>query len=46
MADSKRKGGSFVAMLALGECQNTRDFCASRDLVLRKTATGRRVITT
>ena len=44
MANSQRKGGCFIATLALGECQDTRDLRLFRDVVLRKTATGRSVI--
>ncbi|WP_157265593.1 CFI-box-CTERM domain-containing protein [Azohydromonas aeria] len=39
--NSARKGGCFVATLALGEGPETRQLRAYRDLVLRRSAAGR-----
>lgn len=43
---SEKKGRCFVATLALGECAETRDLRAFRDLYMRRTATGRWLIRT
>jgi hypothetical protein len=41
---SERKGRCFIATLALGECAETRELRAFRDLYLRRTAAGRWLI--
>lgn len=41
---SEKKGRCFVATLALGECAETQELRVFRDLYLRKTAAGRRII--
>jgi hypothetical protein len=38
---SEKKGRCFVATLALGECAETQELRAFRDLYLRRTAAGR-----
>lgn len=43
---SERKGRCFVATLVLGECAETSALRAFRDLYLRRTAPGRRIIAT
>lgn len=43
---SEKKGRCFVATLALGECAETRDLRAFRDLYMRRTAAGRWLIRT
>src|SRR5690349_6978775 len=41
---SARKGKCFVATLALGECGDTQNLRAFRDLYLRRHALGRRLV--
>jgi hypothetical protein len=43
-ANSTRKGKCFVATMVLGDCPETRDLRAFRDLVLRRSAIGRQMI--
>jgi hypothetical protein len=46
IAASARKGFCFIATAALGETKETRALRAFRDLYLRQTRLGRRVIAT
>ncbi|PZP27163.1 MAG: hypothetical protein DI603_22560 [Roseateles depolymerans] len=41
---SARKGQCFVATMALGDCEETRELRAFRDLYLRRSAMGRQFI--
>jgi hypothetical protein len=43
---SERKGKCFIATLALGDCPETRALRAFRDLYLRRSLAGRRIIAT